>query len=165
MSIFGVGPVFVALSALYTAVALTLRALYPQVFTITCVPRWVLVTAGAVLLGIGVPFFFAALATLVRGFPQGKLFTSGVYATCRHPVYGAWVVFNVPGMVLLVGNSIGLLVPVAMYATLRVLVRKEERFLEDAFGDEYRAYRKRTPSVFPLLWRWRASTSKLRTGS
>ena len=74
---------------------------------------------------------------------------------CRHPVYGAWVVFNVPGLVLLANSWIGLFVPVLMYVTLRLLVRREETYLEQTFGEEYRRYRERTPAVFPLPWRWR----------
>jgi len=74
---------------------------------------------------------------------------------CRHPVYGAWVVFNVPGMVLFFNSWLGLVVPILMYVTLRLLVRSEEEHLEQTFGEEYREYRSRTPAVFPLLWRWR----------
>ena len=153
MSIFGVGPIFVALSLVYTAIALSLRFTYPETFTITLVPRWSMVVAGSVLMAIGIPFFVAALVTLRRGFPSGQLFTKGVYAMCRHPVYGAWVVFIVPGMVLVAANWIGLTVPVLMYVTLRVLVRTEEAFLEQTFGDEFRAYKHRTPAVLPLFWR------------
>jgi protein-S-isoprenylcysteine O-methyltransferase Ste14 len=155
MSIFGVGPWFVLLSAIYTVPAIVIRAQDPSYFQIPFVPFWVLVIVGVVLLAIGIPFFFAALVQLIRGFPEGKLFTGGTYAMCRHPVYGCWVVFNVPGIVLLMNSWIGLLVPVLMYVTLRLLVRREEAHLEQIFGEEYRRYRRRTPAVFPLLWRWR----------
>lgn len=154
MSIFGVGPWFVLLSAIYTVAAIVIRAQDPAYFQIPYVPYWVLALAGIILLAIGIPFFGVALAQLIRGFPQGKLFTRGVYGICRHPVYGAWVVFNVPGMVLLLNSWLGLLVPVLMYLTLRLLVRREEEHLEQVFGEEYRRYRRRTPAVFPLLWRW-----------
>ncbi len=151
MSIFGVGPWFVLLSAVYTAAALGIRSLDPAFFTIPA-PRWLTLLTGAALLAVGVPFFVAALVRLSRGFPRGELFTRGVY--CRHPVYGAWVVFNVPGIVLLANNWLGLSVPLLMWATLRLLVRKEERYLEQTFGEAYQAYRARTPAVLPLLWRW-----------
>ena len=155
MSIFGVGPWFVLLSAVYTAAAITAKAFHPELLRFPYLPHWILVLVGIALLVVGIPFFGAALAQLIRGFPKGELFTSGVYATCRHPVYGAWVVFNVPGMVLIANSWIGLLVPVLMYATLRLLVRKEERDLEETFGEAYRRYRSETPAVFPFLWRWR----------
>ncbi len=155
MSIFGVGPWFVLLSAIYTGAAIAIRAQDPRLFQIPYVPHWVLVIVGVALLSIGLPFFGFAIAQLLRGFPEGKLFTKGVYGMCRHPVYGAWVVFNVPGMVLFCNSWLGLAVPVLMYVTLRLLVRREEEYLEQIFCDEYREYRNRTPAVFPLLWRWR----------
>jgi len=62
MSIFGVGPWFVLLSAIYTVVAIVVRAQNPELFQIPYVPPWVLVLVGAVLLAIGIPFFGFALA-------------------------------------------------------------------------------------------------------
>jgi protein-S-isoprenylcysteine O-methyltransferase Ste14 len=159
MSIFGVGPWFVLLSGVYTAGALTLRSAAPELFSFP-LPRWLTLGLGALLLLIGVPFFVAAMVRLVRGFPQGELFTGGVYAACRHPIYGAWVVFNVPGIVLLVNTWLGLVVVLLMYATLRLLVRAEERNLEQLFGDTYREYRDRTPPVLPLLWRIRMTRGR-----
>jgi protein-S-isoprenylcysteine O-methyltransferase Ste14 len=152
MSILGVGPWFVLLSGVYTAAALTLRSTAPNLYSFP-LPRWLTLGLGALLLLIGVPFFLAALIRLLRGFPKGELFTGGVYAACRHPIYGAWVVFNVPGIVLLVNTWLGLVVVLLMYVTLRLLVRSEERALERLFGDAYRTYRDRTPAVLPLLWR------------
>ena len=153
MSIFGVGPLFVVLAIVYSTAGLATRMAFPELLSIPYLPRSVQVGAGVVLLAIGLPFFVAALRTLRRGFPEDRVFTDGVYAACRHPVYAAWVVFIVPGLCLLSGSLPGILVIAAMYVTLRLLVRKEERFLEDRYGDEYRAYKRRTPPVLPLLWR------------
>ena len=85
MSIFGVGPWFVLLSAVYTIPAIVLRAQDPTYFQIPYVPYWLLALVGVVLLAIGLPFFVVALIQLAHGFPQGKLFTGGVYGMCRHP--------------------------------------------------------------------------------
>ena len=153
MSVFGVGPWFVVLSLAYAAVGTSLRVLYPEHTTIPGLPRGAQVAAGVVLLAVGIPFFVAAMRALRRGFPEDRLFTQGVYATCRHPVYGCWVVFNVPGIILLADSWPGLVVTGLMYVTLKLLVVREERYLEERFGDEYRAYAARTPAVLPLLWR------------
>ena len=130
MTRWGVGPRWVALSALFAAPAIAARLLWPGVFRIPCVPRPVVVVAGLVLLGLGLPLCVAGVVRLARGFPKGELFTSGAYALCRHPIYGSWIVFGVPGMALLADSWIGLLVPGAMYAALRVLVREEEAWLD-----------------------------------
>lgn len=153
MTRFGVGPIFVLVSAVLTAAALYVRSLDPAFFAIPdLVPRWLQIALGALLLAFGLPMFVWSLVILNKGFPKGRLFTGGPYGWCRHPVYGCWVVFNVPGIVLLVGTWVGLLVPVLMYVALLLLVRSEDRWLLDTFGDEYRTYRSRTPAVFPRLW-------------
>ena len=153
LSLLGVGPKFVALSVLYAGLGMVPRLINPGFFAIAVVPRSLLIVLGGLLLAIGVPFAVISTAAIFRGFPTGKLLTRGVYAMCRHPVYGAWVVFNVPGLIMIVDNWAALWVPLAMYISLRLLVRQEEAELERIFGDEYRAYRERTPAVLPLLWR------------
>jgi protein-S-isoprenylcysteine O-methyltransferase Ste14 len=153
MTIFGAGPMFVACSAVLTALALWVRSFDPTFFAIPeVIPRGLQLAVGALLLSIGLPMFVWSLVILNRGFPAGKLFTDGPYRWCRHPVYGCWVVFNVPGIVLLVGTWLGLLVPPLMYLALRILVRSEEQWLLETFGDDYRDYRARTPAVFPRVW-------------
>ena len=37
----------------------------------------------------------------------------------------------------------------------RIVVGREERFLSDAFGHDYQAYRERTPRFLPKLSLWR----------
>ena len=153
LSIFGVGPFFVVLSLAYTAIGIGARLYWPETLTMTLLPFSWQVGIGGVLILIGLPFFIAALRILNKGFPQGELFTKGPYAACRHPVYGAWVVFLAPGLGLLMHSWPILGVVAAMYVTLIVLVRKEEAELLRLFGDVYREYRRRTPAVFPLLHR------------
>jgi len=163
MNIFGVGPIFVVLSALFTGAALYARSLDPALFTIPdAVPRWLQLGLGGLLLALGLPMFFWSLVILNKGFPEGRLFTDGPYGWCRHPVYGCWVVFNVPGIVLLVGTWLGLVVPLLMYIALRILVRAEERWLQQTFGEEYSAYQARTPAVFPRVWRSRGTKNSPR---
>jgi protein-S-isoprenylcysteine O-methyltransferase Ste14 len=149
----GVGPRWIAWSLLFALPAIAVRVRYPELARIPGIPRPLVVAVGVALLAFGLPFCVAAIVTLARDFEAGKLFTEGAYGLCRHPIYGSWVVFNVPGMVLLADSWVGLLVPVPMYIALRLLVREEEAWLDRTFGDEYRAYRARVPAVFPLP-RW-----------
>jgi len=39
-----------------------------------------------------------------------------------------------------------------MYAIFKVLIKKENDYLEQQFGDEYRAYRKKVRELFPQIW-------------
>ena len=158
MTRFGVGPAFVVLSALFTGATLYIRSFDPVFFAIpAAVPRWLQIGTGGLLLAVGVPMFIWSLAILNKGFPEGRLFTDGPYRWCRHPIYGCWVVFNVPGIVLLMGAWLGLVVPFFMYIALRLLVRSEERWLLDTFGAEYETYHAYAPAVLPRFWSNRKS--------
>ena len=71
---------------------------------------------------------------------------------CRHPVYAAWVVFFVPAVMLFFNTWLGLTAPLFMYVVIRVLVDKEEIYLEEMFGEAYLLYKKRVPLVLPIGW-------------
>lgn len=155
ISRWGIGPKWVLCCALGAVPLFIINAVWPGALAIHLVPRPVLQVVGCVLLLAGVPFLVMALWVLHRGFSHGKLFTSGVYGLCRHPIYASWIVFLVPGILLLVGSWAFLLLPPLMYASLRFLVREEEAWLAATFQDEYRAYRRRVPAVFPVPRFWR----------
>ena len=39
-----------------------------------------------------------------------------------------------------------------MYFILRLLVKKEEIYLENVFGSQYREYKNKIPSILPIGW-------------
>ncbi len=149
MSLWGIGPAFVAWSLGYSAVMLTLTCVFYPEFQIEMVPDRVLDVLGCMLIVVGVPFFVVSQRAILRAYEAHALKTDGVYRCCRHPLYAAWVVFIVPGLVLLVKSWLGLTTPVFMYLVLRVLVPKEEAHLEKVFGAEYLQYKKRVPRIVP----------------
>lgn len=72
-----------------------------------------------------------------------KLITGGPYSLSRNPMYIAWTLMNLG--VGLAANSfwITALLPLVAAFTHFVDVRKEERLLEEQFGDEYLQYKGR----------------------
>lgn len=116
------------------------------------VPYWLLATVGTVLLVPGVVLWIAGIAAAMRAFSADKLCTGGAFGICRHPIYATWVVFLVPGLVLLMNTWLGLAMPPVMYVILRMLVRREEQYLGQKFGEDYLVYKKRVPAVLPLGW-------------
>jgi protein-S-isoprenylcysteine O-methyltransferase Ste14 len=157
MTRWGIGPKWALTSILCTAPLMLAVGIWRNAFAIRLVPRGTLLIAGCVLLAVGIPFCVTALVTLHRGFVRGELFTGGVYGLCRHPIYASWIVFIVPGILLLVGSWTFVLVPVVMYAVLRFFVRDEEAWLEATFQEEYRAYRRKVPAVIPARRFWLAA--------
>ncbi len=152
MASWGIGPKLAFFSILYGFLIFALHLHYGARLRIEFLPYRVLATVGIALIVIGMIFFVVSRKSLKRAFDAGILCTRGVYGMCRHPVYAAWVVFLVPGSVLLINSWAGLTVPPVMYVILKILVSKEEQYLDQRFGDEYRSYKKRVPAVLPLGW-------------
>lgn len=103
------------------------------------------------LLAVGLPFWFVSAITLKKTFADKKLSTSGVFGLCRNPIYAAWVLFLVPGVLLFFLNPLLLLIPVVMYVVLRVFLLQEEAWLKEKFGEEYLGYMRRVNRIFPTI--------------
>jgi len=80
------------------------------------------------------------------------LVTTGVYALVRHPMYaGFWLMAL--GQVLLLPNWVaGPAGLIGFGALFFGRVAREEAMMLTAFGDEYRAYMRRTARVVPWLY-------------
>jgi protein-S-isoprenylcysteine O-methyltransferase Ste14 len=87
--------------------------------------------------------FLKAKTGLLPFSEATKLVTGGLYRFSRNPMYLGMVLFLL-GLALFLG-SLSALIPVAVFAWIidRQFIRNEERFLQDIFGEEYLAYRKR----------------------
>jgi len=86
---------------------------------------------------------FQAAGTPIRPFTESTvLIRHGLYRWSRNPMYlGA--LFLVAGVAILLGTFAPLLVVIAVFAILQEgFIRREERLLDDAFGDRYRTYRR-----------------------
>ncbi len=151
MSIFGVGPLIVLLTAAYFLAVLAVHLLYPGRFAIPRIPHACFVAAGSLLLAIGLPALVFAVRAVRRAFRKGKLVTDGPYAVCRHPAYAAELAC-VAGVALLFQSWLMLTVPVVHYVVIRILVRKEEDYLLRTFGQEFLDYKRAVNALF-ATWR------------
>ena len=78
------------------------------------------------------------------------LVTHGLFAFCRNPIYLGMYLWHT-GFVLSVPTWGNVAVLAAMLAVIPVQVRREERYLLDTYGDEFRAYAARTGRFLPAL--------------
>jgi protein-S-isoprenylcysteine O-methyltransferase Ste14 len=150
MNVFGVGPKLVFYTILYTLLVVGISVKSPGVFQMSFLPHTVRVTLGVLLVVVGLVWYVLSAKTILKGFPAGKLCTTGVYALCRHPLYASWGVSIIPGIVLLADNWLAFTIPIFMCAVMKFLVVEEERWLEKKFGKKYQAYQKRVPGLLPL---------------
>lgn len=79
------------------------------------------------------------------------LITRGAYAIVRHPIYSG-LLLALLGTATARGDGSGVAaVALTLLAFLRKL-RLEERWMQDQFGEAYRAYRRRVAALVPLLF-------------
>jgi protein-S-isoprenylcysteine O-methyltransferase Ste14 len=104
---------------------------------------WLGVMIGLFLAGWGLVVFFRARTAIVPIHPASRLVASGPYRFSRNPMYvglsalylGLALLFNVAWPIVLF--------PLVVIALDRLVIRREERYLADAFGDAYAVYRQR----------------------
>jgi len=108
------------------------------------------VQAGGFLLVIlGVATFIWGIATFARARtgimlwePARRVITDGPYKWSRNPMYVGCVAVYV-GAALVLGVYIALLLlPVVIVLVTTLVIRREERYMEGAFGTEYQRYRR-----------------------
>lgn len=153
MTIWGVGLKFALFSVLCFVLALVVHVTWYPLFVIRGIPPAVLIAVGLILIATGVPLWVAASKEVDRAFEAGELATQGVYALCRHPIYGSATFFVIPGVLLFFRSWVLLAVPVAMAVLARLLVRREEVYLREKFGQVYLEYAARVGALFPRIWR------------
>jgi protein-S-isoprenylcysteine O-methyltransferase Ste14 len=149
LSATGVGPLLFVAQLLLAAGAVGAAWLWPNVTRIPVHSGW-LRAVGSVWSLTGVLQWALTLRIFLREFPRGKLIVTGTYRWSRNPLYASLIVFVVPGSALIVGIWPLLAAAFAGAALAYVLVQREERELDVAFGAEWRAYRERTSWLFPL---------------
>jgi methanethiol S-methyltransferase len=78
----------------------------------------------------------------------GRLVTEGIYRVIRHPQYSGYLVVSLGALFERRTILLLLLWPLAVILYYR-LARREERYLEEEFGLEWRRYAARTGMFFP----------------
>ncbi len=116
-------------------------------------PRMIIPLIGVILVIIGILIIILSAHQLINGFKHGKLIKNGLYAYTRNPLYFGVIFFIMPGIVLTFGFLLLIPVPFLTYVLFKVLIKEEERSLEEKFGNEYIEYKKRVNSLIPKLKR------------
>jgi protein-S-isoprenylcysteine O-methyltransferase Ste14 len=99
---------------------------------------------------------WAAAGALGPGYDRlvrpARLITSGPYAYVQHPIYISYALLFC-GHALLHHSASGALLAAAVCAAYYwQRVRLEVALLQEAFGDEYKAYAARTARLMPCVW-------------
>lgn len=104
-------------------------------------------------------YFLIALCALGRmystaflgGYKNGQLITHGAFSIVRNPLYFFSLV-GMTGVAFISAHIVVMIVlPLAFIIMYHFLIRREEAFLLETFGDEYKAYMASTPRLWPNL--------------
>jgi len=132
--------------------------LYGGAFIVVLVLRWfwpmrIVADSGLLWAGLGLVAIGVALASWGRrtmtaagtnvnpSLPATALVTSGPFRYSRNPLYVALTIVFL-GLTLAVNTWWGVVVLIPLLAIMhRGVVRREERYLEQKFGESYRKYR------------------------
>jgi protein-S-isoprenylcysteine O-methyltransferase Ste14 len=104
---------------------------------------WAAILAGLALMGWGLVTFVRARAAVFPNRPARQLVTWGPYRRTRNPMYVGMALIYV-GVALVINWAWPLvLLPVVMVVMRTAIIRREERYMRSAFGEEYAAYCRR----------------------
>jgi protein-S-isoprenylcysteine O-methyltransferase Ste14 len=122
----GVGPSIGIAVVAYAALAGLVTWLWPGVCLVNAVPNIVFLVAGIVLLAIGMLMLAVAGRAAMLAYNSDKLATTGIFGLVRHPIYSAWIVFIIPGLVLLSKSWPLLLTPLVAYFVFKMKIGRED---------------------------------------
>jgi protein-S-isoprenylcysteine O-methyltransferase Ste14 len=114
---------------------------------------------GTVGLAVGLWLFYQAHSDLGRNWSvtleirdRHQLVTGGIYGLVRHPMYLSLLVYSSGQMLVLPNWIVGPAYAVAMALVFALRLRPEEQMMLEEFGNEYRAYMRRTKRLIPGIW-------------
>ncbi len=154
LSRFGIGPRMLLSAVAYGLAAGAATHTWPDVCQLRWPPYAVFATAGWILLALGVPMSLTAVISAMRAYHRDQLVTSGVFAVVRHPIYSAMIVLNLPGIAFLTRSWPLFLMPLVAYTVFKLLIHREDEYLERRFGQAYLDYRARVNEVIPIPRYW-----------
>jgi protein-S-isoprenylcysteine O-methyltransferase Ste14 len=111
--------------------------------SVLVVGGWLLIASGMVILLWALLTFTRARTGIMPSQPARAVVATGPYRCSRNPMYVAMSAIYI-GLSLLMSMVWPLvLLPFALASLYALVIRREERYLGDAFSDEYAAYRAR----------------------
>ncbi|MBS7542371.1 methyltransferase family protein [Ancylobacter oerskovii] len=109
---------------------------------------------------VGLALLFVAIAgrtwcsLYISGRKKSEIVALGPYSICRNPLY-VFSFIGAAGAGAQFGSlTAALAATLLTWAVFSIVVRKEERFLAERFGETYLAYKARVPRFWPNFRLW-----------
>ena len=167
LPLFGVGPYIVYGIAMVNVIGIILFGYVLKIGILY--DSWILIfrVVGTLLIimGIGVWYIGAVRSDMDDSITENRLQTNGIYSWVRNPMYSGWW-FALSGLTLMWHNAWLLLFPIVDWIIMTVaLIKTEEKWLLDLYGEEYAEYKKNVNRCIPWkpgigIYRTEISTAK-----
>ncbi len=104
---------------------------------------WIAIAAGSAILIWSLLTFFRNRTAIYPNQPAKLVVDNGPYSYSRNPMYVALTAINF-GVAMLADNLwMLILLPVVLVVLTTFVIRREEAYLTETFGDHYSAYKNR----------------------
>lgn len=111
---------------------------------------WALVITGLALAYWGIATFVRLRTPIYPNRDAKRLVIVGPYRFTRNPMYTGIIIACVGGCAVIMSLWPLVTVPFAIAALYRLVIRREERYLTEEFGDEYRDYQRAVGRWFTM---------------
>jgi protein-S-isoprenylcysteine O-methyltransferase Ste14 len=149
MTIWGIGVKLILFSFFYAILMSLITFLYQDLFIINAVSYHTIIPISAILLFVGIPFLVVSGRKVTKDFKKGHLITDGVFAFVRNPIYSAWIIFIIPALTLLSKSILIFSTSIFSYILFKILIKQEDLYLEQKFGEKYLKYRSQVNEIVP----------------
>ena len=153
MPIFGIGPFLVFPILLLSFISL-IMSIYKKIpiFQIHEL-NYLFVIIGIILIlaGIIIWLFAVIKSKITQEIIDNKLVKTGIYSYIRHPIYSAFL-FISTGLIILSQNIFLFFLPILYWIILTIgMIKTEEKWLLEKFGEEYLEYSKKVNRFIPFF--------------
>ena len=150
MTAWGVGPKLAKILLLYLAFTVILQFIRPDIFTITQISYLASASFGLLLIVVGLGMWTLGARVIHRAINEDRLLTKGIYVFVRNPMYSGIMIFFSTGLALCFRSWLMLTVPLVAYIVCKLLIKEEERYLEEKFGQEFLDYKFKVNALIPF---------------
>ncbi len=154
MTIWGIGPKMILILFPFIVFFLILHFICFPAFIIPIEYIDMIIT-GLILIVIGAIIYIQSVLLINKAYFASKLVTTGVYGYMRHPLYSAFILFISPGIACIFNSWILFFIPILHYIIFRVLIKQEENYCLEKFGEKYAHYKKSVHAIFPKLRKYK----------
>jgi len=149
MTMFGIGPRMAVVSLSWALLTGLISYRWPGLFLVRAVPRTVCLVVGILLLVAAAIIWALSGPAMKKAFDGERLVTTGPFGVVRNPIYAGVIFLALPAVAVICRSWLMLTTVPLAYAAFKWLIRAENAYLAEKFGQDYRDYCARVNEVFP----------------